>query len=155
IVMGFLTDRVGPRRAGLLGLTLTFAPVLLAWLVVDSYRSLLLTALLLGVPGASFAVALPLASRWYPPQHQGLVMGIAGAGNSGTVLASLFMPRLAAAFGWHAAIGCAAAPLTLAALVFFVCAKDSPSQPPPRRLREYAVVLRQLDTFWFAVFYAI
>jgi NNP family nitrate/nitrite transporter-like MFS transporter len=155
IAMGFLTDHVGPRRAGLIGISLTFVPLLLGWAVADSYRSLLLMALLLGVPGASFAVALPLASRWYPPEHQGLVMGIAGAGNSGTVLASLFMPRLAAAFGWHAAIGCAALPMTLAALVFVLCAKDSPTQPAPRRLREYLGVARQLDTLWFAVFYSI
>ena len=51
--------------------------------------------LLLGVAGASFAVALPLASRWYPPEHQGLAMGIAGAGNSGSLLATLAAPRLA------------------------------------------------------------
>ena len=155
IAMGLLTDHVGPRRAGLIGITLTFLPLLLGWAVADSYRSLLLMALLLGVPGASFAVALPLASRWYPPEHQGLVMGIAGAGNSGTVLASLFMPRLAAAFGWHVAIGCAALPMTLAALVFIACAKDSPTQPPPRALTEYLGVARQLDTLWFAIFYSI
>jgi len=155
IGMGLLTDHVGPRRAGLVGIGLTFLPLLLGSTVAHSYRSLLATALLLGVPGASFAVALPLASRWYPPEQQGLVMGIAGAGNSGTVLASLFMPRLAAAYGWHAAIGVAAAPMTLAALVFVTCAKDSPSQPAPRRLAEYLGVARQLDTLWFAVFYSI
>ena len=55
----------------------------------------LLVGLLLGVAGASFAAALPLASRWYPPQYQGLAMGIAGAGNSGTALATFFGPRLA------------------------------------------------------------
>jgi NNP family nitrate/nitrite transporter-like MFS transporter len=44
---------------------------------------------LLGVAGASFAAALPLASRWYPPQDQGLVLGIAGAGNVGTALSTL------------------------------------------------------------------
>jgi hypothetical protein len=30
----------------------------------------------------------PLASRWYPPEYQGIALGIAGAGNSGTVLAA-------------------------------------------------------------------
>src|SRR5207249_1300327 len=105
MVMGTLTDRLGPRRTGLLGIALTFVPLALGWLFADSLPRLFLMALLLGVPGASFAVALPLASRWYPPRYQGLVMGIAGAGNSGTVLASLFLPRLATAWGWHAAIG--------------------------------------------------
>ncbi|MDN4592991.1 hypothetical protein [Polycladomyces subterraneus] len=50
---------------------------------------------LLGIAGASFAAAIPLASRWYRPEYQGLAMGITGAGNSGTVLAVWFAPRLA------------------------------------------------------------
>ena len=111
--------------------------------------------MLLGVPGASFAVALPLVSRWYPPEHQGLAMGIAGAGNSGTVLAALFMPRLAAAFGWRAAMGLATVPMAVAAVVFFLCARDSSSQPAPRRFRDYAALLRELDTLWFCLFYGI
>jgi hypothetical protein len=33
--------------------------------------------LVLGVAGASFATTLPLASRWYPPEYQGIALGIA------------------------------------------------------------------------------
>ncbi len=62
---------------------------------VNNYNSVLVLGLLLGVAGASFAVALPLASRWYPPEYQGLALGIAGAGNSGTALAALCSRR-----GW-------------------------------------------------------
>lgn len=155
IVMGALTDHFGPRRTGLVGIALTFVPLLLGWLYADSLPRLFVVALLLGVPGASFAVALPLASRWYPPQYQGLVMGIAGAGNSGTVLASLFMPRLAAAIGWQAAMGVAILPMAVAGLVFFLCAKDSPTQPAPKRLADYVAVLREVDTVWFCLFYSI
>lgn len=155
IVMGALTDHLGPRRTGLLGIGLTFVPLALGWLFAGTLPSLFVIALLLGIPGASFAVALPLASRWYPPQHQGLVMGIAGAGNSGTVLASLFLPRLAAAWGWHAAIGAMMLPMAAAGTVFFLCARDSPTQPPPKRLRDYLAILRQVDTLWFCVFYGL
>jgi NNP family nitrate/nitrite transporter-like MFS transporter len=155
IVMGAFTDHIGPRRTGLIGISLTFVPLLLGWLVADSLPTLFGVALLLGIPGASFAVALPLASRWYPPQYQGVVMGIAGAGNSGTVLASLFLPRIAAAIGWHAAMGVAIVPMAIAGLVFLVCARDSPSQPPPKRLADYLAVLREVDTVWFCLFYSI
>ncbi len=155
IVMGVLTDRLGPRRTGLVGIGLTFVPLLVGWLFAHSLPAVLVMALLLGVPGASFAVALPLASRWYPPQHQGLVMGIAGAGNSGTVLASLFLPRLAESFGFQTAIGLLMLPMTAVAIVFLACAKDSPTQPAPRPLRDYATVLRQRDALWFCLFYAI
>ena len=49
--------------------------------------------ILLGIAGASFGVALALGSGWFPPEYKGLAMGIAGAGNSGTAIATLFRPR--------------------------------------------------------------
>ena len=78
LVVGLLADRIGARRTGLIGMVLTAVPLLLGWLWVSSLPQMLLVGLMLGVSGASFAAALPLASRWYPPQHQGLAMGIAG-----------------------------------------------------------------------------
>jgi NNP family nitrate/nitrite transporter-like MFS transporter len=155
IVMGALADHFGPRRMGLVGIALTFVPLYLGWAVADTLPELFVVALLLGIPGASFAVALPLASRWYPPHLQGLVMGIAGAGNSGTVLAALFMPRIASAIGWHGAMGVAMLPMAAAGLVFFLCAKDSPTQPGAKRLADYLAVLREADAIWFCFFYAI
>src|SRR6202040_412232 len=94
LVFGPLADHIGAKRTALIGLALTAVPLLMGWLWADSYLKVLLVGLLLGVAGASFAAALPLASRWYPPQYQGLAMGIAGAGNSGTALATFFAPRL-------------------------------------------------------------
>src|SRR5437764_790311 len=140
LVLGVLTDRIGPRKTGLMGLTLTLVPLLMGWLWADSFSKLLLVALLLGVAGASFAAALPLASRWYPPQYQGLAMGIAGAGNSGTALATLFAPLLAGVFGWHAVFGLAILPIVATPLTFFLLARDRPNEPPANSLRDYVQV---------------
>ena len=68
IGVGLLADRIGARRTAILGLVLTIAPLLLGWLWADSFGKVLLVGLLLGVAGSSFAAALPLASRWYPPE---------------------------------------------------------------------------------------
>mgnify|MGYP001610150085 CR=1 FL=1 len=103
----------------------------------------------------SFAVALPLASRWYPPRHQGLAMGIAGAGNSGTALATFFGPRLAEHIGWHGVFGVAAAAIAVTLVVFAILAKDSPNQPAPKRLADYWTVLGERDTWWFSLFYSV
>jgi NNP family nitrate/nitrite transporter-like MFS transporter len=65
------------------------------------------------------------------------------------------MPRVAAALGWHAAVGLMILPMLAAAVVFTLCAKDSPQQPAPKTLRDYAAVLRQADSLWFCFFYAI
>ena len=101
----------------------TLVPLGLAWLWADSFNALLVVGLMLGVSGASFAAALPLASRWYPPRYQGLALGIAGAGNSGTALATLFAPRLAEWCGWHNVFGLALIPMGLTLLVFLCLAR--------------------------------
>ena len=122
---------------------------------IHSYGQILALGVVLGVAGASFAVALPLASRWYPPEHQGTALGIAGAGNSGTVLAALFAPALAIAFGWVNVIGLAAIPLAVAFIVYLVVAKDSPDKAPSKSLADYGKVLSQPDAWWFMFYYAV
>ena len=94
-ILGLLADRIGGRRAGLTGLMLTLVPLILGWRYASALWHFYLIGFLLGIAGASFAVALPLAGRWYPAEHQGLAMGIAGAGNSGTLIATFFGPRIA------------------------------------------------------------
>lgn len=69
-------------------MSLTLIPLLWGWLGGTSLMQVQMIGFLLGFAGASFAVSLSLASRWYPPQYQGLAMGIAGAGNSGTAIAT-------------------------------------------------------------------
>ncbi len=157
LVLGVLAGSTWRKRVALSmgGLILTTVPLLLGWLWADSFGSLLFVGLLLGVAGASFAVALPLASRWYPPQYQGLAMGIAAAGNSGTAFATFFAPRLAVALGWHTVFGLALIPILLTLVVFTLAAKDSPQQPPPKPLAAYAAVLREHDTWWFCLFYSV
>jgi MFS transporter, NNP family, nitrate/nitrite transporter len=156
VVNGVLVDRIGPKTTGLIGQVVVLAGLLVAWhFGVHSFAQVLLLGIVLGVAGASFAVALPLASRWYPPEYQGIALGIAGAGNSGTVFAALLAPGLAAAFGWINVLGLAVIPLAVVLVVYIVVAKDSPNQPPPKRLVEYLAVLREGDAWWFMFFYAV
>lgn len=155
LILGPLGDRFGGRRVGLVALAATTLPLLIGWRFADAFETIILTGLLLGVAGASFAVALPLASRWYPPEHQGLAMGIAGAGNSGTVFASLFAPRLARAFGWEAVFGLALVPVLCALVAFALLAADSPATPRRFELAQYGRVVRYTDTGWFAAIYAV
>src|SRR5688572_11923875 len=137
VVFGVLVDRLKPKLAGAIGQIIVIAGLSIAWLVgIKTYQGTLALGLVLGVAGASFAVALPLASRWYPPQFQGTALGIAGAGNSGTVFASLFAPGLAALWGWNNVLGLAVIPLALAFVVYLFAAKDSPTTPPPKTRSE-------------------
>ena len=154
-VFGLLGDRIGGRRAGLIGLVLTLVPLVIGWRVAHRVEHLYFMGILLGVAGASFAVALPLASRWYPPEHQGLAMGIAGAGNSGSLLATLAAPRLAERFGWAATFGLMIVPLAAVLLLFAILARDSPRHRTRQRWGDYASVLREPDTLWFSCLYGM
>ncbi len=156
LVNGVLVDRIGPKKTGIISQLIVLTGLVLAWLLgIHNYHQVLALGLVLGVAGASFAVALPLASRWYPQEHQGLALGIAGAGNSGTALAALFAPILAKHFGWQNVIGLAAIPLAVAFVVYLALAKDAPEQPAPKKLAEYMDVLKVPDAWWLMLLYAV
>ena len=154
-ILALLADRVGGRRAGLIGLSLTLVPLILGWHFATTLWQFYLIGFLLGIAGASFAVALPLAGRWYPAEHQGLAMGIAGAGNSGTLIITFFGPRLAQHFGWHAVFGLALIPVALVLSIFFFMAKNSPSMSAPRPWNKYAQLLAQGDTWRLCFLYSL
>jgi len=155
LVLGFMTERIGARKTGLIGLVVTLLPLLIAWQFASSFTGFLAAGILLGVAGASFAAALPLASAWYPPEYQGLAMGIAGAGNSGTLLATLFAPRLAQAYGWRNVFALAAIPVICVWISFFFLAKDAPVKRAIKRWADYKRVLTVADTGWFCFIYSL
>ncbi|MBB4640720.1 nitrate/nitrite transporter [Rhizorhapis suberifaciens] len=156
LVNGLLVDRIGPKMTGAIGQVIVMVGLFIAWFMgVDTFTGTLALGVILGFAGASFAVALPLASRWYPPQHQGKAMGIAGMGNSGTVLAALFAPGLAKLFGWNAVLGLACIPLAIVFAIYMVFAKDSPDQPPAKPLNAYLDPLKDVDAWWFMLFYGV
>ncbi len=156
MVMGMLVDHLKPKMTGLIGQVIVIAALLMAWhFGIHNYAQVLMLGLALGMAGASFAVALPLASRWYPPEHQGKALGIAGAGNSGTVFAALLAPGLAVTYGWSNVFGIAAIPLIVALAVYVWLAKDSPECPAPKPLTEYLKVLHDKDAWWFMLFYSV
>jgi NNP family nitrate/nitrite transporter-like MFS transporter len=154
LVLGSLADRVGMKRTGLVSMGLTLVPLAWGWGAGGTYGQVLGIGLLLGIAGASFAVALPLASRWYPPQYQGLALGIAGAGNSGTIVAALAAPRLAEHVGWHGVFGLAAIPVAAAWLAFALLAKEPP-RPVGGQAGGILSLLDEADARWLCGFYMV
>ncbi len=156
IFNGLMVDHFGAKKAGILAQVVVILGLGAAWFVgVPGFDAILLVGVALGMAGASFAIALPMASRWYPPEHQGTAMGIAGAGNFGTVIAALAAPALGLAFGWVNVFGMAALFMTGVLAVFILLAEDSPVQPPQLSLAGYLKVLAIGDTWWFMLFYSV
>jgi len=155
IPLGLAGDFYGPKRTATAALCLTTLPLLLGWLMATKIETVFVIGLLLGIAGASFAVALPMASRAYPPQYQGVVMGIAGAGNSGTVISALFAPRLAEHFGWQGVFGASIIPIFLTLVLFRFAAKEHRVENVQGRFKHYLAVLRETDCWWFSLFYMV
>lgn len=126
IPLGSLYQAMNGRTIALMGIALSSATPLyfLGHQGTPSVTILLVLGVLLGMGGASFAVALPMAGSSYPPKVQGLVLGLAAAGNIGAVLDGVLFPPLARHFGWQSAMIAVLPLLALAALAVFAWAQD-------------------------------
>jgi NNP family nitrate/nitrite transporter-like MFS transporter len=156
VVNGLLVDRIGPKLSGVISQLVVIGGLMTAFLFgVNSFDGTMALGVILGFAGASFAIALPLASRWYPPQHQGKAMGLAGMGNSGTVLAALFAPTLAKMFGWNAVLGLACIPLTIVFAAYCILAKDAPNRPAPKSFASHLAPLKLADSWLLMLFYSV
>ena len=153
--LGLLAQYVGRKTATLVELCLITFTMSFGYFFVHTYDDLLKMALLLGVAGASFGVAMSLGSGWYPPKYKGLAMGLVGAGNAGTVLAALLAPPLAQAYGWQTVYGIAAlASLVPMAVVLFM-AKEPPDRDEHASMREHLSCLMEKDGWVFSLIYVV
>jgi len=160
VVLGFGVDKIGAKLTALISQAIVISALLLAYFQADTitYNQLLVVALGLGFAGASFAVALPQAGQWYPPKLQGVVLGIAGAGNIGVVIDFLFAPKIAELWGWASVFGIGAAMAIVVFIAYLFLAKDAPEtvyKKNPKKLKDYGKLLKDKDTWWFCLFYAV
>jgi NNP family nitrate/nitrite transporter-like MFS transporter len=156
IPLGMLADHYGPKFAGILAQFIVMLGMAYVFVFgLHSKLELEILGLILGVAGASFSVALPQASRWYPPKFQGVVMGIAGAGNMGVVLDSMIVPWLAEKFGWQWVFGFLLIPLFVVFVIYCILVKDAPEKRAPVTWNNYANLMRDPDCWWFMFFYSI
>ncbi|HKT91443.1 MAG TPA: MFS transporter [Paraburkholderia sp.] len=155
VTLGNLYQAYDGRRVALMGIALSAIPAAVLLMMPDtpSYTLLLVLGVLLGVGGASFAVALPMAGSNYPPKVQGLVLGLAAAGNIGAVLDGFLFPGLASHYGWARATGAALPLLALAATAVIFWARDlgQKSGSALRAFRSFGITLAGLIALVLAV----
>jgi len=160
IVLGFSVDKFGAKRTALVSQAIVIGVLFYAYFrgANITYNELLVVAMGLGFAGASFAVALPQAGQWYPPKLQGVVLGIAGAGNIGVVIDFLFAPKIAELWGWESVFLVGAVLSSIIFVTYMFMAKDAPAEvytPRPKKLKDYGKLLKDRDTWWFNLFYAV
>ena len=160
IVLGFSVDKMGAKKTAIMAQLIVISVLFYAYFkgATITYNELLVVALGLGFAGASFAVALPQAGQWYPPKLQGIVLGIAGAGNIGVVVDFLFAPKIAEKWGWEAVFLVGGVLSFTVLIAYMFMAKDAPAsvyKARPKKLVDYWKLLKDRDSWWFMLFYAV
>ncbi|SAL44140.1 nitrate transporter [Caballeronia terrestris] len=155
VTLGNLYQSTDGRRVALMGVALSSIPTIVLPLLpgVPSYSMMLVLGVFLGMGGASFAVALPMAGSTYAPKVQGLVLGLAAAGNIGAVLDGFLFPHLADAFGWKLSTAAALPLLAITAVALYAWASDAGEKTGStlRALVSFAVTLGGLIVLVLAV----
>ena len=132
VALGIWTDLYGGRIVFTVNmLAAAVATFLLSY--AHTYPQMLMAALGVGIAGGSFAVGVAYVSRWYPPERQGMALGIFGAGNVGAAVTKFLAPFVLVAFGWQMVAQVWAAGLVVMAVIFWFTTSDDPVVVERRR----------------------
>lgn len=131
IPAGLLADRFGGRKimtiicilSGLVVFCLPF---------VETGEQLFITALALGIAGASFAAGVPFINAWFPKNQRGLALGIYAMGNAGTAVAGLCTPQLVELLSRTYYFWLIALILIISGLTMWHFGKESPNWKPAK-----------------------
>ncbi len=163
--LGILTDVFGGRVVtSLLHLVVAVPCFLIAG--AQSYESLVLYALMMGLAGTSFAVGIAWNAAWFPADRQGFAMGMFGAGNVGASVTKLIGPVLiglvpvgASAFipgGWRfIPFLYGFMMLLMAALVWFCTPKRDKRPSQARSVRAMLKPLSHPQVWRFGLYYVV
>lgn len=155
IPMGMLADRYGGRIVFSVLLLFVALPAFMLSRA-HTYLEFLFWGLLLGFAGTSFSIGIAFTSRWFPPEKQGLALGIYGAGNIGQSIALFGVPMLASAWGWQNAYRLFALVALVWGVVFLLFGRDAPAKTQPKSFGAMLKVLATEPLSWLlSLFYFV
>lgn len=152
IPMGILTDRFGGRNIFTITMLCLILPMIAAGFA-PSFGWLLVCALFIGMAGTTFAISLTYISRWYPPERQGFILGIAGLGNLGVAGANFFIPSISAQVGVPWVFFSLAITIGVMAVIFWLGTTDLPRPVQPNTLSQSLSVLKHKSTRLLSLYY--
>lgn len=139
IPFGYMLQAINGKYIATLGIILSAIPPIYLNLRTGTptLEEIILLGALLGAGGASFAIALPMAGSSYPKKYQGIVLGIAAAGNLGAVMDGFLFPPVAKTFGWRPAAIIADILLFIALILVLWWGDDKTAKEP--KLKKHAL----------------
>ncbi len=152
IPMGIITDRYGGRKVFTITMLFLVFPLICAGFV-NSYYMLLLVSFFIGMAGTTFAIAVTFVSKWFPPEKQGLALGIVALGNFGTAIASFSLPTLVTIIGIKWTFWLLALMIGLMAIIFWLTTSEYPNSKKAATLRSSLSVVKYKETWMLSFFY--
>ncbi len=152
IPLGMLTDRYGGRLVFSLVMACSIVPAFLMGFVA-AYWQLILCGFFMGIALASFSVGVGLVSGWYPPERQGMALGVYGAGNIGQSLAAFGSPVLAGALGFRWGFWTFGLLLLGWLALFRLRAADAPRRAPAKSFGDLLRPLRDAKSWVLSLYY--
>jgi len=167
LLFGLLADRFGGRKVFTLLVLFTAIP---AWLVsrAKTYEELMVYAFRVGMAGNSFSVGIAWNSAWFTREHQGLALGVFGAGNVGASVTKLIGPLMIALIpaaglfgglvpgGWRFVPFLYAILLVIMAVGMWILTPSHDHIPGKgRSLAELLRPLRQMRVWRFSFYYLV
>jgi len=152
IPIGILADRVGGRRVYVLTMLFLTLPLIGASFT-SSYEGLLLCAFFIGMAGTTFAVSIAYVSRCFPPEKQGLILGIAGIGNLGTAVASFLAPQIMNLWGLPWMFRIFAFAILIMSVIFWFGTIEFAKPKEGKTLKQSLEVMKNKETWVLSGYY--
>ncbi len=152
IPLGALTDRYGGRLIFSVVMIISIIPALMMGFVADYWR-LIACGFFIGVALASFSVGVGFVSGWYPPERQGMALGVYGAGNIGQSLAAFGSPVLAASLGFRWGFWTFGVLLVVWLAFFWIKARNAPRRAPAKSFGDVIKPLGDAKSWVLSLYY--
>lgn len=158
VPLGIWTDRYGGRIVFFLLMIATVVPI---WLMsyATEYWHFLVVSLFVGLAGGSFSVGTPYVARWFPRDHQGMAMGVFGAGNSGSAVTKFVAPALILAAGgsWTIVPKVYSVMMLVTAVLFWMGSRTDPAHNVPSAVSMQAQlkVLKDPRVWRYCQYYSV
>jgi len=152
IPLGMLSDRYGGRLVFSVVMFVS-ALALAPMAVIESFESLLVVGFFAGLSLASFSVGVGFVSGWYPPERQGLAIGVYGAGNIGQSLAAFGAPVIAGALGFLWGFWAFAVLAAAWGMLFALTARNAPGDRARKSIRQLFEPLRDRMSWVLSAYY--